>query len=85
MRGTGKELSFFAEDQFYRNLVKSEFAADGIHQVALIRKVNAFGVWDKEDKSRGLNAGLCRVGDAHGPVLIAGHRIFPDGSLHQVV
>src|SRR5690606_10657701 len=58
MRGTRRELSFFAEDQFNRNLVKPEFTADGIHQVALIRKVNAFGVGDKEDKSGRLNARL---------------------------
>jgi len=43
-------LSLFAEDQFDRDFVETEFVADLIHQVALIRKVDAFGLGDKEDK-----------------------------------
>ena len=56
-----------------------------IYQVALIRKVDAFGLGDKEDKGWRFNAGLRCIRDAHGPVLKARQRVFPDGSFHQVV
>jgi len=78
-------LSFFSEDQFDGDFVETEFLADGIHQVALIRKMDAFGLGDKEDKGGRFNAGLRRIRDAHGPVLKARHRVSPDGSFHQVV
>jgi len=52
-------LSFFAEDQFQRDFIETEFLADGIHQVALIRKVDAFGLGDKEDKGRWFNQAGC--------------------------
>ena len=40
-------LPFFTEDQFDGDFVEAEFLADGIHQIALIGKVDAFGVGDK--------------------------------------
>ena len=79
------ELALFAEDQLDRNFIEAEFIADGIHQVAFIRKVDAFGVGDKENKGRRFNAGLCCVRDAHGSVLKARHRVSPDGSFHQII
>jgi len=41
-------LPLFPEDQFDRDFIETEFLADGIHQVALIRKVDAFGLGDKK-------------------------------------
>lgn len=81
----GRELAFFAEDQFNRDLVKAEFGADLIHQVALVGKVDSSGLGDKEDKCWRLYTGLRGVRDAHGPVLKACHRVFPDGSFDQIV
>jgi len=78
-------LAFFAEDQLDRDLVETEFGADGIHQIALVGKMDALGVRDKEDECGRLDAGLRRVRDAHGAVLKAGHRVFPDGPFHQIV
>jgi len=77
--------SLFAEDQLDRDFVETEFLADLIHQIALIGKMDASGLGDKEDKGGRLNAGLCRVSDAHGPVLKTRQWIFPDGSFHQII
>jgi len=52
-------LAFFPEDQFDRDFIETEFLADGIHQVVLIRKVDAFGLGDKEDKGRWFNQAGC--------------------------
>ena len=69
-------LSLFTEDQFQRNLVEAAFFADAIGQIPFVRKVDAFGRGDEKDKRWWLDAGLRCVGDAHGPVMVAPHRVF---------
>jgi len=78
-------LSFLAENQFQWHTIKAESFTDLIHQVSLVRKMDAFGVADKEDESGWFDICLGCVRNMHLTVGITRQRVSPHGFFHQIV
>ena len=77
--------SLFPEDYFYRHFVKAEIFADLINEITLVRKMDAFDIAHKENKSRRFDVSLGCIIDVLLTALKTGQRSALYRSLHQCI